>query len=130
MTATSKIERANQALVLMHSMLAKEMFPTYVELYKFLVGYHEFEEGEGEEKGKVSWDEIEKLRRHFETVKNEVRSQDEKNYFFVNKDYYWTYVEARFGGRQRRLMSLVKLYAPVEYKNLPPVANPDISSIK
>ncbi len=125
MTQQSKIARVNGRLLEFKELFNQGKFPHYMDLYKNLVGYDDSKAGDESSKTKhaVYWQELESLRKHIEELKESYPQplRHDGHRFNTNNDYDWTYVEVTFG-YQGSYLSLVKLYVPVAYSDLPRIS--------
>lgn len=134
MVKVTKLGIVQQTLLRIQSLQNDGWFPTYIELYKYLVGFPlpRFKPGRRESydhptdeysRNKIYWQALNQLREYFNEIKNIMReSANKRNYFYVNEDSHWTYIEARFTEERTELMTLIKVYIPVTYSELPHMA--------
>lgn len=127
----SKLETVNTRLIELLELHKKGKFRSYIDLYKCLVGYQDQQNEDDTDESSAHngkerqtyWIAIEALRSHFEETKKAISHtlDFDRHRFFINNDYDWTYVEVTFG-YESRYRSLVKLYVPVSYSDLPEAA--------
>jgi len=127
----AKIEAANQMLMDIQGLLNQGTFDCYTDLYKYLVGF------EAKEKGATSvvaedveetpeeqeyWRKIYELTDYIK-AKEAAFENNEQEYPHLRTNIYdhWTQVELMVPER-KLYRELVKLYIPVEYKDLPEIA--------
>lgn len=114
--ALTKLEYLDQTLHTLQSLLKKGHFRTEEDIYTYLVGCPLAESVTLTSKHKRSLFE---LRNYLLLIQEQQRkNQTESRYFSAISGPHWIHAEARFESTYVGYQDLVKLYIPLEYKDL------------
>lgn len=111
----TRLEYLNHTLYTLQSLLKEGHFRTEEDIYTYLVGCPVTETAILTNKHKKSLFE---LRTYFLLLQEQQRRQTQSSYFSAVSGPHWIHVEARFENAYIDYQDLIKLYIPLEYKEL------------